>query len=241
MSTHTTTTSPNEPLRYEDVVGLKSRVSWGAIFAGTAVAASVYIVLTLLFTAIGLSMSEAGVQSGTMATGALILGVLSIVLSLFVGGWVTTQLTAGETMQEALIHGVLTWAMVTALTICTVSMGARTGYNAVLGASMVARTADPDANARNWEEAARAAGVPQSRIDELKQGLTPENIRHEVNNPENQEKARRGAMIATWVALAGTILSMAAAIGGSLVGAGPTLRLFPMAMRTERREVILTR
>src|SRR5262249_32415419 len=45
-----------------DLLGVKSRVSWSAIFGGALIALSCYLVLTLLFAAIGISLTEAGVR-----------------------------------------------------------------------------------------------------------------------------------------------------------------------------------
>src|SRR5581483_3265178 len=49
------TVSP--PVRYEDVAQLRSRISWGAIFAGMVVALACALILTLFFTGVGLSLT----------------------------------------------------------------------------------------------------------------------------------------------------------------------------------------
>jgi hypothetical protein len=224
----------------EDVAGVKSRVSWGAILGGAVVALSVYLLLTIFFAGVGLSLTELGVRSGTAATIAIIAGVLSVILAMFCGGCVTSVLTAGETRREAMLHGILTWAVVTAIAIGMVAMGLRGGYNALLGAALVAQNAENDQPGRvNWEQAARQAGIPQDRINEVKQGLNPQ----QVQNPENAEAARRGAMIAAWATLIGTLLSMGAAVLGALASVGPTFRLFPTggAVVVERQEVTINR
>jgi uncharacterized Tic20 family protein len=217
-------------VRIEDVAALRSRVSWAAVFGGGVIALAVYLVLSLLFAGVGLSMTEAGVRAGAVTWVEIIAGIVSLLVALFVGGWVTTQLTAGETRQEAWIHGVLTWAVVTAVAVGMVGMGMRGGYNALLGAALVAN----EANA-NWEAAARQSGIPQERIDQWKQGLNPENLRNEVQRPENVAAARRAAMIAAWSTLAGTLLSIGAAILGAFAGMGPSFRLFPAAVVTEQQ------
>src|SRR4051794_32005955 len=50
-----------------DLVGVKSRVSWSAIAAGAVIALACYIVLTLLFAAIGVSLTETNVRGNTIA------------------------------------------------------------------------------------------------------------------------------------------------------------------------------
>jgi len=222
----------NREVRVEDVVGLKSRISWGAVIAGSVVAFAVYLIFTLFFMGVGLSLSEAGVRDGVIGTGAAIAGVLSIVIALFCGGCVTTQLTAGETKNEAIIHGVLTWATVTGLSLFMVAMGVRAGYNAALGAAYAANATDnryhPD-----WEQSARDAGVSQAQIDSAKQSIRPDNIRQRLQDPQFQDATKNNAMAAAWITLAGTLLAMGAAIGGALAGSGPRFRfLAPVTVRT---------
>jgi Kef-type K+ transport system membrane component KefB len=224
----------------EDVAGVQSRVSWGAIFGGSVIALSVYLLLGLFFAGVGLSLNRAGVEAGNAAIVSIVAGVLSIVVALWCGGCVTSILTAGETRREAIIHGVLTWAVVTGFTLAMVGMGLRTGYNALLGAALVGQSTE--AANRSWEQVARDNGIPQERIDQLKRDLNLQNAQAQANNPENRNEVSKGAMIATWSVFAGTLLSIGAAVLGGLSGMGPTFRLFPGVVATaERREVTVTR
>ena len=50
-------------IRIEDVAGLKSRVSWGAIIGGSLIALAAYVILGLFFAGVGLSLTEAGVRN----------------------------------------------------------------------------------------------------------------------------------------------------------------------------------
>jgi len=209
-----------------DLIGVKSRISWSAILAGTVFALATYFVLTLFLAAVGISLTEAGVRDNAVGFGVLGAMILVIAVSLFLGGWVASQLTAGETRHEAAIYGILTWAAVTGISIMLVGMGVRAGYYAVLGGSVVVQNND---RIPAWEDAARQAGVPQQQIDSAKGAIDPNRVRAEATNPENQEKARQAAMAAAWAALVGTMLSMAAAVCGSLTGRGTAFRLFPAA------------
>src|SRR6186997_728014 len=83
----------------EDVLPLRSRVSWGAIFAGAVMALAVYLVFTLLGGAIGLSVSN-DTDSETLSNGAAVWAVVTTIIALFVGGWVTSQCTVGENKME---------------------------------------------------------------------------------------------------------------------------------------------
>lgn len=216
-------------VRLEDVAGLRSRISWGAVIAGSVVALAVYLVLALFCAAVGLSVSDAEIRAGTLTNGALIAAAVCMIVALLAGGCVTTQLTAGETQTEAVIHGVLTWATVTALSMMMVSSGVKAGYNAMLGAATASDHAGVTAN-RSMDERLRAAGVSQEQIDRINQGTTVEGMRAAANDPANREQAREMATRAAWYALGGTLLSIGAAIGGAIFGSGPRFRLIPVTV-----------
>ena len=221
-----------------DLVGVKSRVSWAAILAGTVVALACYLVLTLLFAAIGISLTEAGVRTNAVGIGVLIAAILTIVVSMFLGGWIASQMTVGENQQEAGIYGILLWATVTAISMGFVAMGVRAGYFAFVGGSVVAQNNE---RIPPWEDMARSSGVPQQQINDAKAAIDPNRVKAEVNDPANRERAQDAAVAAAWAALVGTMLSMAAAVGGALAGKGLTFRLFPVAVvrRQEQRQIII--
>ncbi len=219
-----TTTEPRDLT--PDLIGVKSRISWGAILGGTVFALATYFVLTLFLAAVGISLTEAGVRDNAVGMGVLGAMILVIAVSLYLGGWVSSLLTAGETRQEAWIYGVLTWAAVMGISVAMVGMGVRGGYYAVLGGTIVAQNND---RIPAWEDAARQAGVSQQQIDTAKASVDPARVQAEAANPENQEKAHQAAMAAAWAALVGTMLSMATAVCGALTGRGTVFRLFPMA------------
>lgn len=214
-----------------DLLGVKSRVSWGAIIAGAVIALACYIALTLLLAAIGVSLTEAGVRANAVGVGVLVAMIVTVVVSLFVGGWVAAQLTAGENRQEAALYGLLTWGAVTAFSVMLVGAGVRAGYFAVVGGAMVAQSAD---RTPTFEEGMRQLGYTDAQIAQAKSNFTPAAVREAANNPQNQEAAREAAMYSAWVALVATMLSMASAVGGALVGRGTAFRLFPVA--TVRRD-----
>jgi type IV secretory pathway TrbD component len=226
----------NETVGIQDVAGVHSRVSWSAIIGGSVVAMSVYVLLGLFFAGVGLSLTEAGVRDGTAAWVAVIANVLSVILALFLGGCTTSILTAGETRREAMIYGLLTWAVVTGFTLWMVGMGMRTGYNAMLSASMVAR----QDGSQNWEAVARDAGFTQAQVDNMKAQADPAQLRAEANNPANREALHDGAQMAVWGTLVGTLLSLGASVFGAVSGAGPAFRFFPTATVVRRESTLVT-
>ena len=229
-----------QAVRYEDVAGVKSRISWGAVMGGSVVTLAAYLLFSLLLAGTGLAISNAGHDGGSVALGTVLVGVFCMGLALFAGGWVATQMTAGETKFESVIYGILTWSTVTALSLVTVGMGIRAGYHGLLGAAYVAQSTNPELTKDNWETTARRAGISEETITQLKNDWSPERVRTEIEKPENQEAARKAAMMATWTALVGTLLGMAAAIGGALVGSGPEFRLI-QTTRVRQQEAVLTK
>jgi hypothetical protein len=238
----TVTTTADQAVRLEDVAGVRSRISWQAVLAGAVIALAANMVITFFLAALGLSLTEAGVRENTVGWGALIAVILGLIVSLFIGGWVTVQLTAGETEQESILYGILTWATVLALTFALIGMGLRAaGSFALAGATLA--TQSPEARgAQNWEQALRNSGVPQERIDAARGTLDPN--RSVAPGPDvkpAEERAREAAIAGSWAALVGILLSMVACIGGAMVGRGPAFRLFPVArIDTPRRELIVS-
>lgn len=64
---------------------VRTRVSWGAIFAGAAVAIAIYVRLMSLGVAIGMGVSS-DVNSNTLGTSAGVCGFTSLLIALFAGG-----------------------------------------------------------------------------------------------------------------------------------------------------------
>src|SRR5262245_4411804 len=135
---------PQQEVGVEDLVPVRSRVSWAAVLAGSMIGLAVYLVLTLFAGAIGLSLSDTNIRDNTWTWIVAVAAVFAAAVALFCGGWVTTQLAVGENRTEAIIHGVLTWGVVFAVMVWMVGMGVKTGYNAMIGASYVSQVAGAD-------------------------------------------------------------------------------------------------
>jgi hypothetical protein len=188
----------------DDVVSVGSRISWGAVLAGASVALAVMFALGWLSTAIGLSVRDAA-SDRTLFVGSMICLLVTVVASLFVGGFVVSRITAGEDKTEALTYGVVLWGFLFALTTALATTGTSLGLNAlnVFSARTDARAAVPNLDDLN---------LNRDTLREVR-------ARYESATPE--VSAREAA----WWGFAGIVLSMAAAIGGSVAGAGPTLVL----------------
>jgi hypothetical protein len=250
--------SINTPVGAEDVMPVRSRISWAPIIAGSVVALSLYFLLTLLGAALGFSISDKTSTQG-LAIGAAVYAITMTAICLFIGGLVASQLSVGENKLEGALYGVLVWAVVFAMLMWLMASGVKAGFNAMVGVatagSAVGNTtaqlnapqsinvAQPDVN---WEESARRAGFTQQQIDEVKK--TRDNataqVKATVEDPALKQKAEEAARQAgesattvSWLTFAGTLIAMLAAVAGGRFGAGPTFQLFAVtpAPSTTRR------
>jgi len=211
----------NSSVRVEDLLPVRSRVSWGAIFAGAMVALALYVLLTLLGGAIGFSVGSR-VRPETLGTSAAIWAVWTTVVSLFVGGYVTSQCSVGENRFEAVLYGVILWGVLFAMLFWLMASGVRAGFTAMVGMAHTTQAVTGDAAARGWEEAARRANIPQTTIDKWKSEMPDaDQAARAAEDPETQRAAAR----VSWWTFLGTLISMLASVGGAYVGAGPRFRM----------------
>jgi hypothetical protein len=97
------------------------RVSWGAILAGVVVAIVIQLALNMLGLSIGANtinpVSERDPIGPAFDNGAIIWIAGSLLLSLFAGGWVAGRLAGNPDETDGMLHGIVTWGIVTLLTI----------------------------------------------------------------------------------------------------------------------------
>ncbi|ACK73174.1 conserved hypothetical protein [Gloeothece citriformis PCC 7424] len=119
-------TYTNEPIgRVTDrqvpvtVKSYHDRVRWGPIIAGLVVALSTQLILSSLGAAIGLSgLSGSGAprtEAGDVGSAIGIWSIISLFISLFIGGWVTTRCCGPLNRSTALLNGAILWASTLAI------------------------------------------------------------------------------------------------------------------------------
>jgi hypothetical protein len=97
-----------------------NRISWGAIFAGTVVAFVVQILFSVLGLAIGLTIVEPMTGQAPwegIGIGAGIWWVVTALISLLLGGWTAGRLSGMPLRQDAMLHGVVVWGLVTFISV----------------------------------------------------------------------------------------------------------------------------
>ena len=244
----TTSAHRNSTVDIEDIAAV-SRISWGAIAAGSVLALALYFLLTLLGGAIGFSVSDK-FEGRNIGMAAAIYAIAVTAVCLFAGGFLASQLTAGENKREAAIYGLLVWAVVFAMLLWLMATGVRAGFNTMVGVA-TAGTSVANATAQNttqadFEDMAHRAGYSQQQIDDLKQRAknAPADAKTATEDPavkaQAEQRAREAGEVATrvtWWSFFGTLISMLAAAIGGFVGAGPSFRLFA-TQTTESRSRI---
>ncbi len=78
-----------------------------------------------------MSVSE-NASAQTLGTSAGVLGFIALLVSLFAGGWVTTQVTVGESRTEAMLYGVVLWATTSVLLFWLAANGVRAGVDTAM-------------------------------------------------------------------------------------------------------------
>lgn len=112
----------------QSVIGVINRLSWTSIFAGVIIAIAVQLLLNLLGLAIGLGsinpLEEAKPFKG-LGTGALIWWIVTMLISLFCGGWVAGWFSNQINKIDLSLHGAITWCLLIILNlyIITSSVG----------------------------------------------------------------------------------------------------------------------
>ncbi|WP_020476570.1 hypothetical protein [Zavarzinella formosa] len=237
-TTGTTVPTQGSVIGAEDVIGVRSRISWGAIIAGSVLALALYFLLSLLGGAIGFSVSDK-FGGRTIGITAAVYAILATSVCLFVGGYVASQLTTGENKREAAMFGLLVWATVFAMLLWLMASGVRMGFNTMVAVAAAGTSTDSvagqSASEGDFDEAARRAGYTQQQVNDFKERVrnAPADARVAAEDPVSRAKLEQDARNATetaarvtWWTFFGTFISMIAAGAGGVAGAGPTLRLF---------------
>lgn len=95
------------------------RIHWGPILAGLVVTISTQLLLSALGSAVGFTtIANSGAprsDAGDVATGVGIWSIISLFISLFLGGWVTSRACHYISRSTAILNGAILWATALAL------------------------------------------------------------------------------------------------------------------------------
>ncbi len=180
------------------------RVSWGGVFGGVLVALGFLLLMTALGVAVGITSAQPGeTDAGALGTGAGVWAAVSLLLALFIGGWVSTRIGAIFDGTTGFFEGALVWVVSVLLMLYFASSGigmlAGGAFRLVGGAAqalgsvvqsqgapdisgsveqMVQRLKDP----KTAEQIAAATGLPRSEV-EATLSETAQRVENNRNNP----------------------------------------------------------
>ncbi|KQR92710.1 hypothetical protein ASG01_10925 [Chryseobacterium sp. Leaf180] len=118
------------------------RLSWSSVFAGVLISMVILISLNLLGLGIGLSSIDPKTEENPTAglgTGSAIWYFVSTLVALFIGGWIAGRLAPVRRSFDGIIHGLLTWSVITLITFYLLTSaigGILGGAGRIIGSTM---------------------------------------------------------------------------------------------------------
>jgi hypothetical protein len=191
------TTGPVVTNEYHDLV------RWGPIFAGLVVAIATQLVLTGIGAAVGFTtLANTGTpqtDAGNIGTAVGIWSIISLLIALFIAGWVMARACGPMNTSTALLNGAILWATTLAVSAWLLSTGVAGAFGlAAQGADVVINQLPPN----TLPTTPGAGGATQDPA------LTAQRTRDIAGN----------AATVGWSFALGSLLGLVAALGGAAVG-----------------------
>jgi ABC-type transport system involved in multi-copper enzyme maturation permease subunit len=178
------------------------RVRWGAILAGLVTALSTLVLLSVLGLAVGLSAYDPGDQLGNFGMGASIWGIISTITAFILGGWVAARSAAVGGRSNALLNGIMVWAVTIPLILYMIGSGVGSVLN--MATDVAAAGASAVTDAVNPADASAAADAAQAQAQQV--------------DPATIQAATENASGSAWGTLVALLLGLAAAAIGGVLG-----------------------
>jgi hypothetical protein len=194
------------------------QVRWGPIIAGIVLALSTQLVLSALGLAVGAgTVSDSGAPrtiTPGVGTNVGIWSIISLLISLFVGGWAAARTAGRMNRNTALLNGAILWASTLALSAWLLSSGVSGAFgvaasNADTLAQQARQTLPTTTNPTTGQATPRAPNVTAQQAREIAEATSR----------------------ASWSFVFGSLLGLIAALIGSAVGVRQ-----PRPMTTIERE-----
>lgn len=182
-------------------------LSWGSVFGGSVTVLAVLLVLNLLGLSVGLfsfnPASDANPGEG-LGTGSFIWWILSNIIALFLGGFVSGRVGTSVSKSGGMIHGFLSWALYTLISVWLltsaigsifsglgniiggVTKGATSITSAVVGYSSNNNNSSSDGFQFDWNNAKE--NLEQLLKNTGKSELNPNNLKNEVDEITDEAK-----------------------------------------------------
>lgn len=169
------------------------RISWAAIFGGVILVVTIQLLLGLLGAGIGLGTVNTNngttPDASSIGMGAGVWWIVSSIIALGFGGYVSAWLAGIEIRWDGILHGLITWGIATLLTIYLLTSAVGSviggGFSAVGGVASTAGSGVKDAA----QPLAQAAGVSPDMIQQQAQAyLQPTNPDPATMSPQDAQK-----------------------------------------------------
>ncbi len=194
------------------------KISLGGVWAGVLIAVGLLVLLASLGAAVGVSAVQPGeTEASTLGIGAGIWAGISLLLSLFLGGLVSTRTGAITDGATGFFEGALVWIVSILLAgyLATSGIGALAGgaFKLVGGAGQAIGSAmQSQGGAQGGQIADQAAQAAQQAKQRVQQAQQSGELQQKA------EEAKPAATKAAWITFAALILSLACALIGAMIG-----------------------
>lgn len=167
------------------------RIKWSAVFAGWAVALALQIVLTLAGLGIGawtIDLHEEHPAEG-LPLGAAAWTGLSILISAFVGGYLTARLSGSPERGDGVYHGVVVWGVnwLVLAWLTTTAMATMIGGTFSLLGSTLQSVGKGFSEAASTAAVTRSTGRVNLSVEDLRREI--ESVLRATGKPELQTEA----------------------------------------------------
>jgi hypothetical protein len=190
-----TESSRNRVVETFAIADNQDRIRWGPIIAGIFVAIATQLVLSALGAAIGLSVGASGTAAESVGIGVGIWAIISLLVALFLGSWVTAAGCSPMNKKTAMLHGLILWATTLALSAWLLASGVSGAFGL----------------------AASNAGEVLNQVQQPGGADVPNQVPN-VDTNKLQQVAGNSAK-AAWSFLVGSLLGLAASLIGASAGA----------------------
>ncbi len=182
------------------------RLSWGSVIAGVILSSIVYLVMSVLGTAIGASLLSPLSQPNPMhgfGFGSGVWVIITTVLAVFVGSYFSGRCAP----VLGWLHGLLSWAVMTLLIVF--------GMTSLIGGAISTAGSVAATSAQVGATAANQTNTDTSMVNSAKQQMQAAvaSAASEASNPEAEQDARqvadsaaRGVARASWFSFAALIV-----------------------------------
>ena len=209
---------PNRPLetatasdqRVANVREFGDLVHWGAVIAGLVVAISTQLLLSAIGAAIGFTTiagSDAPrTNAGGVAGAVGVWTVISLFISLFLGGWITARAFGSVNRKTAALNGVILWATTLAISSWLLASGVSGTFGLIA------------ANVETIAGQVQQGGITLPGETETIPPATTQDAMPTLGAQQTRDIAG-GAATAGWSFAFGALLGLAASVIGAGVGA----------------------